>query len=213
MNPQQYILILFLLSSLVLKAQYIELAMMPERVSNNAVVGATVNGKSFVYSFCGIDSTKIWSGIHLKAWRLDVEANTWETLPDVPDPNGGKIAASANIVDGKIYLIGGYHIAQNGGEVSSNKVHVFDTETNTWLPDAAPIPVPIDDQVQVVWKDSLIYVVTGWSNTTNVTDVQIFNPSLNEWLVGTSVPNQQDYRVFGGAGVIIEDTIFLCWRG
>ena len=181
---------------------------MPERVSNNAVVAADVNGKTYIYSFCGIDSTKIWSGIHLKAWRLDVEANEWESLPDIPDPNGGKIAASANVVNGKIYVIGGYHVAQNGNEISSDKVHVFDTETNDWLPDAALIPTAIDDQVQVVWRDSLIYVVTGWSNTDNVADVQIFNPSENTWMAGTSVPNQNDYKVFGGAGVIIEDTIF-----
>ena len=169
---------------------------MPERVSNNAVVAAKVNGQSFVYSFCGIDSTKIWSGIHLKAWRYDVEAKKWESLPEVPDPNGGKIAASANVVNGKIYIIGGYHVASNGSETSSDKVHVFDPVTNAWLPDAAPIPVPIDDQVQVVWRDSLIYVVTGWSNTTNVTEVQIFNPATNEWSAGTPVPNQNDYKVF-----------------
>ena len=191
-----------------LQAQYSELAFMPERVSNNAVVAAHINGQPYVYSFCGIDSTKLWSGIHLKAWRLDVEANVWSALPGVPDADGGKIAASANVVNGKIYLIGGYHVASNGSETSSSKVHVFDPETNAWLPDAAPIPVPIDDQVQAVWQDSLIYVVTGWSNTTNVTNVQIFNPSENTWTAGTSLPNDNDYKVFGGAGVIIGDTIY-----
>lgn len=208
MNPKLLWLLGILMFVNTLYAQYSELAPMPERVSNNAVVAASVNGKSYVYSFCGIDSTKIWSGIHLKAWRLDVSANEWEALPDVPDPNGGKIAASANVVNGKIYLIGGYHVAQNGSEISSDKVHVFDPVLNEWLPDAAPIPVAIDDQVQAVWKDSLIYVVTGWSNSTNVTNVQIFDPQMNEWAVGTSVPNMSDYRVFGGAGVIIGDTIY-----
>lgn len=208
MNPQFpcWLLLLFFTNNLF--SQFTELSSLPERVSNNAVVAAEVNGKSYVYSFCGIDSTKIWTGIHLNAWRYDVEADTWESLPDVPDPNGGKIAASANLVNGKIYVIGGYHVASNGNEVSSDKVHVFDVETNSWLPDAAPIPVPIDDQVQVVWRDSLIYVVTGWSNTTNVADVQIFNPSNNEWTAGASVPDQNDYKVFGGAGVLLGDTIY-----
>ena len=208
MNPQFLCWLLLLLFTNQLLAQFAELSSMPERVSNNAVVAAEVNGRAYVYSFCGIDSTKIWSGIHLKAWRYDVEADQWESLPDVPDTNGGKIAASANAVNGKIYMIGGYHVAPNGNETSSAKVHVFDPVTNDWLPDAAPIPVPIDDQVQVVWRDSLIYVVTGWSNTTNVDDVQIFNPATNEWSAGTSVPNQNDYKVFGGAGVIVGDTIY-----
>ncbi|MEO1261514.1 MAG: T9SS type A sorting domain-containing protein [Bacteroidota bacterium] len=208
MNPHfpVWLLLLFLTNNL--QAQFIELSSMPEKVSNNAVIAAEVNGKPYVYSFCGIDSTKTWSGIHLKAWRYDVEADQWESLPDVPDPNGGKIAASANLVNGKIYLVGGYHVAANLSETSSDKVHVFDPSTNSWLPDAAPIPVAIDDQVQAVWRDSLIFVVTGWSNTTNVADVQVFNPATNEWSAGTSVPNQNDYKVFGGAGVVIDDTIY-----
>lgn len=208
MNPKLLPLLMVLLLATTLNAQYTELAPMPERVSNNAVVAAEVNGQSYVYSFCGIDSTKIWSGIHLKAWRLDVGANEWTALPDVPDSNGGKIAASANLLNGKIYVVGGYHVSQGGGEISSDKVHVFDPATNEWLPDAASIPVAIDDQVQAVWKDSLLYVITGWSNTTNVTDVQIYNPTTNEWLMGTDTPNQSDYKVFGGAGVIIGDTIY-----
>lgn len=189
-------------------AQFSELAPMPEPVANNAVVAAEVGGQPYVYSFAGIDTTKIWSGLHLKSWRYDVTNDEWSTLPDVPDPNGGKIAAWASEVKGKIYVIGGYHVAQNGSEVSSVKTHVFDPESNEWLPDAADVPVPIDDQVQAVWRDSLIFVVTGWSNAGNVTDVQIFNPSENEWMVGTPVPNQTKFKVFGGSGVIIEDTIY-----
>ena len=165
----------FLILPFFAQAQFTELASMPEPVANNAVVAAEVNGQQFVYSFAGIDATKIWSGIHLKSWRYDVTNDEWAALPDVPDPNGGKIAAWANEVNGKIYVIGGYHVAQNGGEVSSVKTHVFDPITNDWLPDAADIPVAIDDQVQAVWRDSLIYVVTGWSNNGNVTDVQILS--------------------------------------
>lgn len=189
-------------------AQFSELAPMPESVANNAVVAAEVDGQKYVYSFTGIDSTKIWSGQHLKSWRYDVANNEWSQLPDVPDPNGGKIAAWASVVKGKIYVIGGYHVASNGSETSSVKTHVFDPEMNDWLPDAADIPLAIDDQVQGVWRDSLIYVVTGWSNTGNVTAVQIFNPAENDWMAGTSVPSQSNFRVFGASGVIIEDTIF-----
>ncbi|HFA48098.1 MAG TPA: T9SS type A sorting domain-containing protein [Bacteroidetes bacterium] len=208
MNPFVTFPVLLLFCASSLHAQFTELAPMPEPVSNNAVAGAQVNGKNYVYSFCGIDSSKIWSGIHLKAWRYDVDAGEWTQLPDVPDPDGGKIAAAASAVNGKIYVIGGYHVAQSGNETSSNKVHVFDTQTNTWLADAAPVPVAIDDHVQVVWKDSLIYVVTGWSNTTNVNKVQVFDPSVNQWSEGTPLPNQNVYKVFGGAGTVVEDTIF-----
>lgn len=180
---------------------------MPEPVANNAVTQAYVNGDPYVYSFSGIDTTRIFSGIHLKAFRYDVINDQWDTLPPLPDEMG-KIAAGASTVKNKIYIIGGYNVFSNGNEKSSVKTHVFDPETNQYLPDGAPIPVPIDDQVQAVWRDSLIYVVTGWSNTTNVSDVQIYNPSTDTWTVGTPLPNSPSNRVFGGSGTIIGDTIY-----
>lgn len=180
---------------------------MPEPVSNNAVCAAQIGDTHYVYSFCGIDSTKIYSGIHLKAWRYNLEADRWDSLPFVPD-SMGKIAPSASYVNGKIYLVGGYHVLSNGNEFSSNKVHVFDVNTNSWLADAAPIPFAIDDQVQAVWRDSLIYVVTGWSNTASFPYVQIYNPSTNTWSQGTQTPNSNSYKCFGATGSIIGDSIF-----
>ena len=184
-----------------------QLSDMPERVSNQAVAYAEVEGNGYVYSFSGIDDTKLYSGIHKKAFKYDIQNDTWSTLPDLPNGNG-RIAAGASLVKGKIYVIGGYEVFADGSEISVDLVHVFDPETDTYLADAAPIPVPIDDHIQAVWRDSLIYVVTGWSNTTNVPDVQIFNPSTNSWLAGTPVPNTNTYKVFGSSGTIVGDTIY-----
>ena len=122
---------------------YTELPPLPEAVTNNAVVGAIVNDTPYVYSFCGLDSTKLWSGIHLKAWRHNLLSGEWRALPPVPDPAGGKIAAAASYVQGLIYVVGGYHVAANGNETSSNKVHRFDPVANQWLSDAAPLPKAI----------------------------------------------------------------------
>lgn len=199
---------LFLLSTLLFSQGFIitEKAPMPMAVSNNAVVEGWANDTAYVYSFAGIDSTKQYSGIHLKSFRYNTISDKWETLPDLPDTLG-KIAAAASWVDSVIYIIGGYHVFANGNEVSSNKVHRFDTKTNTFLSDGAPVPVPIDDHVQAVWNDSLIYVITGWSNNGNVPDVQIYNPSTDSWLQGTPVPNSNTYKSFGASGTIVGNTI------
>lgn len=184
-----------------------ELPEMPEPVSNNAVCEALVNDTAYVYSFCGIDTTKIYSGIGLNSYRYNTITQEWSTLPDVPDTLG-KIAASANYVNGLIYIIGGYHVSPNSNEISSNKVHIFDPVSNTFLTDGTEIPIPIDDQVQAVWRDSLIYVVTGWSNFGNVNNVQIYDPFNDSWSIGTSTPNNNFYRAFGASGIFIEDTLF-----
>jgi hypothetical protein len=184
-----------------------ELDTMPMPIANNAVVAATVQSQQYVYSFGGIGTGLTYADITQQAFRYSLGTDTWDTLPPLPDTLG-KIASAASYVNGKIYIIGGYHVMANGDEVSSNRVHIFDPTTNTYLPDGAPVPLPIDDHVQAVWRDSLIYVVAGWSNTGHVTNVQIYNPSTNTWSVGTAAPNTIDYRAFGASGVIIADTIY-----
>lgn len=207
--PQLFLFPLFLLPLFTLSQTWSldTLAAMPEPVTNNAVCEGVIGDTGYVYSFTGLDSTKLFSGIHLKSWRYNTSSDIWETLPGVPDTLG-KIAASASRVGDIIYLIGGYHVYADGSEKSSDLVHRFDIQTNSWLSNGANIPVPIDDQVQGVWKDSLIYVVTGWSDDGNVPYVQIYDPTLDQWQVGTLVPDNALYKAFGASGYIFEDTIY-----
>ncbi len=181
---------------------------MPVAVSNNAVAAATVAGRTYVFSFAGIGASKDWDDIHLNGFRYDVEMGSWDAIPPLPDPVGGKIAAAASTVKNKIYIIGGYHVASDYTETSSNKVHVYNPEINAYEPDGTDIPIPIDDHVQAVWRDSLIYVISGWSNTANVPNVQIYNPATDTWMSGTPVPATSSWKVFGGSGVIVGDTIY-----
>ncbi len=180
---------------------------MPEPVSNNSVVEAFAGDTLCVYSFTGISEGLNPEDIHLKSWRYNSILEEWTQLPDVDDFQG-KIAAGASTVKNVIYLIGGYHVFPNFSEQTSEKVHRFDPEANVWLEDGADIPVPIDDHVQAVWRDSLIFVITGWSQNTNVDDVQIYDPANDTWMAGTSTPNSNVFKAFGASGTIIGDTIY-----
>lgn len=184
-----------------------ELDTMPFRTANNAVCEAIVNGQEYVYSFGGIDTSKLYSGIHQRSFKYDVSANTWSEIAPLPDTLG-KIAAGASFVKGKIYIMGGYHVLQNSNELSSDRVHIYNPDTDSFEPDGAPIPLAIDDHVQCVYKDSLIFVVTGWSNTSNKPDVQIYNPSTDTWQTGTDVPNTNFFVSFGASGYIVGDTLY-----
>lgn len=200
----------FALLGVVVKAQFnwTPLAPLPMPMANHAVCAAEVNGNWQVYAFGGITSGLTLNDIHRQAFRYEVALDLWSALPDIPDTLG-KIAASASVVGDTAYVIGGYHVF-NGSpfELSSNKVHRLDLVTNMWMTDGAAVPVPIDDQVQAVWRDSLIYVITGWSNTTNVANVQVYDPAFNSWQAATPVPNDNQYKAFGANGVIIGDTIY-----
>lgn len=187
--------------------EWSELADMPDSTTNNALCGALVDGEKYVYSFGGISDTLTYADIHQRVYKYSVLNNIWTEEVSMPDTLG-KIAAGASFVNNKIYVIGGYHVDENGNEYSSDRVHVYNPFLDTFEVDAAPVPVPIDDHVQAVWRDSLIYVVSGWSNTNNVPDVQIYNPYFDSWSVGTEVPNNNTFKSFGASGYVLEDTIY-----
>lgn len=184
------------------------LAPLPIPTANNAICAAVVNGDQRVYSFSGITTGLALENIHQEAFMYSEASGSWTTLQQIPDTSG-KIAAAASVVDNVALVIGGYHVFPTSPfERSSDRVHRLDLFTNTWLTDGTPVPIPIDDHVQAVWRDSLIYVITGWSQNTNVAAVQIYDPALDQWTVGTPVPNNNVYKAFGASGTIIGDTIF-----
>ncbi len=187
--------------------QVSEVATLPKAVSNNAVCEGFIGDTPYVFSFGGLDESKKYSGIHLNSYRYNTVTGEVTTLPDLPDTLG-KVAAGASRIGDIIYIIGGYHVFSDGKELSSNKVHRYDIKSNKFLPDAAPIPVAIDDHVQAVWQDRLIYVVTGWSDKTNVPNVQIYDPATNSWQVGTSTPDNHEYKSFGASGAIVGNSIY-----
>jgi len=180
---------------------------LPIKTSNQAVSEGFVDCNPFLFSFGGIDSTKLYSGIHQRSFRYDIKADKWQELPSLPDTLG-KIANAASRINDTIYIIGGYHVFKDGSEKSSNKIHRFDINQNKFMQDGASIPIPIDDHVQVVWRNKLIYIITGWSDVENVPNVQIYDPRKNIWMKGTPVPNNHIFKSFGASGTIVGDTIF-----
>ncbi len=184
-----------------------EVGSLPDRVANNAVVEGFVNDVPYLFSFGGIDSTKIFSGIHLKSYRYNIETGISESIADLPDSRG-KIASAASRIGNIIYISGGYNVFSNNSETSNDKMHRYDINNNNFLEDGADIPKATDDHVQVVWKDSLIFLITGWSNTANIRNVQIYNPSMDIWTEGTTLPNNNTYKSFGASGSIIGNTIY-----
>ena len=175
---------------------------MPFPRANNAVTSHEHDGTCYVYSFTGIDETKIWSGISQTAMRLNTDTDVWEVLPDVPG-SVGRIATLAASVKDKVYLFGGYSVSSGGAETSWASVDIFDPATLTWSA-GTDMPVAIDDQVGGVWADSLVYMVSGWSQTQSVRNVQIYNPTSDSWQQAGMVPFQP---TFGGSGGVIGNYI------
>lgn len=174
---------------------------LPRPITNNAVAAVGTSGGTAVFSFLGLDASKRWEGITRAALRWDTGDEAWREIESVPGP--GRLAATAQVVDGRVYLFGGYTVAEDGAERSVPEVAVYDPEADGWSL-AAPIPIPVDDAVSGVWRDSLIFLISGWHDTGNEAAVQIFDPATDSWRQGTPIPGPP---VFGHTGGIAGNTI------
>lgn len=174
---------------------------LPHPVTNNAVAALEDEHGIALYSMLGLDSAKQWDGVGTWAFRWYIGTDRWERLPDVPGP--GRLAGTAQSVRGRLFLFGGYSVAEDGAEKSEPQVDVFDPVSDRWG-SAAPMPVPVDDAVSGVWRDSLVYLISGWHDTGNITLVQAYDAVRNEWFAATPIPGPP---VFGHAGAIAGNTI------
>jgi N-acetylneuraminic acid mutarotase len=177
-------------------------AALPEPVANNAVAALSGDSGCTLLTATGIDGSRAAAGIHARAWKLDPGASTWTPLPDAPGP--ARIAASAVSLRGRVYVLGGYSVAANGDETTHDTVAVWDPAAG-WTT-AAPLPVPIDDAVVVAWRERWIVVVSGWSNTRPVSDVQIYDADTDRWEMGNPFAGTP---VFGHAGALVDDKLLV----
>jgi N-acetylneuraminic acid mutarotase len=199
-----FMFVLFFLNATSLKAQVLQL---PEPITNHATALLKNNRQQYIYTFYGLDSSKKWQGVHKKVFRLNMQTGKSQLIGLVPD-SIGRLASSAAVIGNKAYIAGGYGVYANGKEISSKQLFIFDAKTETFKK-GADLPVAIDDQIQSVWRDSLLYVISGWNDSNNAHAVQLYNPVSNQWQMATPLPNEITAAVFGGCGTIYGDTIYV----
>ncbi len=97
----------------------------------------------------------------------------------------------------KFYLLGGRDI---------RPVSIYDTESGSWSQGAEP-PLELHHFQPLVYKDK-IYVFAaltgGWPNETPTTHVYIYDPSVDAWSQGDTIP---EARRRGASGVVIHDNM------
>ncbi|HDQ06394.1 MAG TPA: hypothetical protein ENN36_06715 [Candidatus Bathyarchaeota archaeon] len=99
----------------------------------------------------------------------DPATDTWQTKTSMPTPRH----VTASVVNGKIYLIGGW---------KSNTTEVYDPATDTWTTKTA-IPHEMNFYTQAVVDDK-IYIMGGWSGRS----IQIYDAETDSWSFGAPAP-------------------------
>lgn len=122
----------------------------------------------------------------------DPSTDTWENRTSIPTTRSSQQAA---VVDGKIYVIGGEIPSAYGVVNPSSSNDVYNPETDSWS-QMAPIPTPVMGYASAV-LDEKIYVISGGHSGgpdyKPINLVQIFDPAMNQWTNGTSIPTGVAY--------------------
>lgn len=176
---------------------------LPLPLANNAVAAWDGDGGCTILTAMGIGEGRAAADITARAYTLRPGDDAWTEIPDVP-ASVPRIAASAVAIGGRFYVLGGYSVSPGGAEASTTEVHVYDPEDG-WST-GVPLATAIDDAVAVAWRDRYIVVVSGWSDTAPVADVQIYDAQEDEWQAATAFPGSP---VFGHAGALAGDSLVI----
>lgn len=184
--------------------QWSEAEPLPVEITNNAVASAQINGEWHLFTFLGLEKGKTHEDLNNFTAQYNTGTETWETLPGVPD-DVGRIASSAEYVNGYIYIFGGHTLDEDGNETSTEQVFKYNP-VNKSYETVADMLLPVEDAVSLVYQDRYIYLVSGWNNTNNVSNVQVYDTETNSWSHAAPYPGPP---VFGHSGGIIGNTMIL----
>jgi N-acetylneuraminic acid mutarotase len=144
--------------------------------------------KNKIYAIGGLsDQTDSYSGITGANEVYDPETDTWKNKTALPTI---RYAMDANVVEDKIYVIGG----KNASGWIDGVNEVYDPATDTWTT-KAPMPTRVSYYASAVCYNK-IYVFGGYNGSDYVDLTQIYDPDIDTWSNGAPIP----YILMYGAG-------------
>jgi N-acetylneuraminic acid mutarotase len=111
----------------------------------------------------------------------DPATDTWLTLAPLPTP---RYKAATNMVNGKIYVIGGHTMTNL--YITLNVTEVYDPTTNSWTT-KTPAPLPVGSYASAV-IDNKIYVLGTNPDTNWQMNLMVYDPSTDSWTTKGKTP-------------------------
>jgi N-acetylneuraminic acid mutarotase len=138
-----------------------------------------INGVKGQFTPAMLGGTKGTSGVPINAGAP--LAPTWGTIASYPS---GIMDNGADIIDGKVYSVGGVDSSFN----TTAHGYVYDPNTDAWTP-IADMPVP-REKPGVAAVDGKLYVSGGWDLGGNpIAETDVYNPATNTWSTVSSNPH------------------------
>ena len=135
----------------------------------------------------------------------DTQNNSWQRLTDMPTP---RLSSETAVVDGKIYVVGGFSwIGIPGVDIKMLKVvEVYDPQTDTWSrKQDMPTPRRYFGTGVVAGK---IYAIGGWNDfeePQRLNQMEVYNPVSDTWGKQADMPTRRD----DVKAAVVRDTIYV----
>jgi N-acetylneuraminic acid mutarotase len=180
----------------------------PKPTDSWEFAGATYQNK--IYCIGGYTSVSSETGVNATDLNqvYDPATDTWETKAPMPTP---RFDLQANVVEGRIYLIGGTLTdlpenlsiphRLNWGQRFTNIVEVYDPSNDTWTAKTSS-PNVLSSYVSAVIKDK-IYLITQ-------TSTWIYNIKTDNWIQGAPPPVPSSVQAGGAtSGLFAPQRIYI----
>ena len=119
-------------------------------------------------------------------YAYEPQADEWSHLTDLPE---GVNHAGLAHVDGKLYVVGGYHGATFG---AIDRLRIFDIEGDAWR-DGPPLPTA-RGALAVVVHEGRIHAIGGVDAERARTGAhEIFDPASESWTTAAAMPTPRDH--------------------
>ena len=119
-------------------------------------------------------------------------SGSWSQVADMPTIRS---AHSVNVVDGKIYAIGGFGFGGSNGQKTLPAVEEYDPVTDSWTTRTSMPTARWGHSGSVV--NGKIYTIGGSDNITNgITPVEEYDPATDTWTNEISHANRTSLSCF-----------------
>ncbi|MDQ7049862.1 MAG: hypothetical protein Q9M92_10095 [Enterobacterales bacterium] len=205
-QPFFFLVLLALIRASALSAENIPrpVRQMPQAVSNNAVAALKIDDHYVLYSFNGLSATKTFQAVHHRSFSFNLANEQSKEITSLPVTKG-RLASVAVSLNHQIYVIGGYSVADDGHEISTDEIYRYDPKNDRYYLETR-IPVAVDDSLALVYQGRYIYLISGWSQDDNVSLVQVYDTQRKRWFNATPFPGP---AVFGHAGGVVANQLIV----
>lgn len=169
----------------------------PAPTARTEVAVAALDGLIYVVGgFERPSSWRIWqSSVSTKVEAYDPTSNRWSSKPDLPI---GLHHAGAAVLNGALYVVGGFTQSDDTIWNPSDRVFRFDPAGETWT-ERAPLPTARGGLAVTTFQGKL-FAVSGYDGERNPAAVEVYDPALDQWNAVAPLPTPRDHLAAAAIG-------------